>query len=428
MRHWVALLAIAACLIVTPRLAAQPEASDNRQALEQRVTELVRQLDHRELAQRQQAERQLIELGPDVLALLPSANNRLPAEMRQRLARIATTLQQQAATQVIEPSKITLSGRMPLDEAMRQLGEQSGNKIAGSESFDMEVETGFDETPFWEAFDRLLDQAELMIDSYGGQLHTLALLPRPTGAPPIADSASYHGAFRISALRMTATRDLRRQAFQSLRVSLSVAWEPRLAPISIKQSLNQVKATDDQGQPIPVAGRGVREAPIHPGMSAIELELPFELPDRSVTAIQRLSGELNVLIPGRVERFSFDGDLANARAVEQQRAGVTVILDDVRKNVDLHQFRIRVRFDDAGEALESHRGWIFSNEAYLLDADGQRIDNIGLETTRQLPNEVGVAYLFDIPGGLDGYKFVYETPALILRTSVPYELKDLPLP
>ena len=122
MRHWVALLAIAACLIVTPRLAAQPEASDNRQALEQRVTELVRQLDHRELAQRQQAERQLIELGPDVLALLPSANNRLPAEMRQRLERIATTLQQQAATQDIEPSKITLSGRMPLDEAMRQLG------------------------------------------------------------------------------------------------------------------------------------------------------------------------------------------------------------------------------------------------------------------------------------------------------------------
>src|SRR5690606_38610403 len=131
-----------------------------------------------------------------------------------------------------------------------------------------------------------------------------------------------------------------------------------------------------------------REAPVHYGMAAVELEIPLALADRGATHIASLKGNLTALVPSNQATFEFE-NLESARAVEQRKAGVTVIIDEVRKNVDLYQIRLRVRFDEAAGALESHRGWIFNNEAYLVDASGQRIENAGLETTRQDRNEVG---------------------------------------
>jgi hypothetical protein len=36
--------------------------------------------------------------------------------------------------------------------------------------------------------------------------------------------------------------------------------------------------------------------------------------------------------------------------------------------------------------------------------------------------------LFDVPEGLEGYRFVYKTPSLIIRHAIPFELSDIPLP
>ena len=131
-------------------------------------------------------------------------------------------------------------------------------------------------------------------------------------------------------------------------------------------------------------------------------------------------------MPGQIETFEF-GELENAKAVQQQKAGVTVVLDQVRKNVDVYEVRLRVKFDKAENALESHRNWVYRNEAYLLDAAGKRLENAGLQATRQDADEVGVAYLFDVEN-LKGCKFVYKTPAVIVKMPVPYELKDIELP
>jgi hypothetical protein len=71
---------------------------------------------------------------------------------------------------------------------------------------------------------------------------------------------------------------------------------------------------------------------------------------------------------------------------------------------------------------------VFQNLSYLVDKDGKHIDNAGLETTHQSQNEVGLAYVFDLPGGLDGLSWIYETPAAIVDLPVEYEIKDIDLP
>ena len=64
----------------------------------------------------------------------------------------------------------------------------------------------------------------------------------------------------------------------------------------------------------------------------------------------------------------------------------------------------------------------------MLDADGNEIEHAGFETTRQTPNEVGCAYLFDLPDGVSGHTWVYETPAAIVEFPVEYQLEDIALP
>ena len=66
--------------------------------------------------------------------------------------------------------------------------------------------------------------------------------------------------------------------------------------------------------------------------------------------------------------------------------------------------------------------------AYIIDKKGERVEHAGLETTRQGENEAGIAYLFSLDNGIEGCRFVYETPALIIRMPISYELKNIELP
>jgi len=107
---------------------------------------------------------------------------------------------------------------------------------------------------------------------------------------------------------------------------------------------------------------------------------------------------------------------------------VTVTVEKVEKNNDAWEVRMRVQFDDAGDALASHRTWVFNNEAYLEGPDGKAIAYDTYETTRQTKNEVGVAYVFSTDQPLDKLTFVYKTPGAIINNTFDYELKDIELP
>ena len=87
-----------------------------------------------------------------------------------------------------------------------------------------------------------------------------------------------------------------------------------------------------------------------------------------------------------------------------------------------------MKLDDPSKALESHRGWMFGNEAYLMGADKKRIDPGGFEQTRQTGDEFGIMYLFELHTVPDNLAFVYKTPIAMLTVPIEYELKNLELP
>jgi len=206
-----------------------------------------------------------------------------------------------------------------------------------------------------------------------------------------------------------------------------VSWEPRALPISLALPVDALKATTDEGDVLELTTeRDVLSAQTQAEISSVEIDVPLPPADRSATSIKELTGVLRATLPGRTETFVFER-IGQARSVEQKRAGVTVTLDRVGKTSEVYAVRVTIAFDDASGALESYRGWIMGNEAFVTKGDERR-DPLTLELTRQETNLVGVAYIFDLGDEPDAFSFHYVTPASIVPREVKFTLKDIPLP
>jgi hypothetical protein len=417
-------------LLAGSMLLAQAETPS--ESLKNEVDKLVLQLNDPQLGKREEAEKRILELGPAALDLLPATARQ--AEVKLRLERIRLALGRAQAEALAHASTVTLKAeKMPLLEVLAAIQEQTGNKIVdardqfGQEAAAVSLTVDFDKTPFWEAFDKVLDQAGLTVYPYIGE-NALAVVGRGEASTDRVDQTAYVGAFRFDPMELLARRDLRTGEGQTLQLRVETAWEPRLAPIAIRQSMSDVTAVDERGETLSLSAPEAEvEIPINAGSSAAEMSLNFALPPRNVARIASLKGKLTTLLPTGVETFTFK-DLGANRSEERRQANITVVLEQVRKNNELWEVRVRLHFDKAANALESHRGWVFNNPAYLLDPQGKQVAYATLETTRQTDNEVGFAYFFVAEQGLKDYQFVYKSPTVIMDRTIEYEIKDLELP
>lgn len=426
-------------LIWTGLVLAGADAAAAKSELPNQVKGLLRQLDAVQLAERDQAERKLLELGTDVLPLLPTIGERTPAEVALRVTRVQQKLLRAQAVAATQPSLVTLKGDLPLSDVWKEITRQTGNTVTdhrqafGEQQDETKVKVDFDKTPFWRALDNVLDQADLTLYGFAGQ-RGAAVISRPGGATARAAKAFYAGVFRLEGVRFEAVRDLRNEKMESLKFFLEVTWEPRLQPFAILQPLGQVSAVGNSGEVISVASAEAEpEAMIREGLSAVELEIPLVLPPHSTEKISVLKGKLLALVPGPLHDFRFrelSVTAKNAPAVraEQRQGGTTVVVDQVRKNNAVWEVSLRVKFEAPSTALESHRGWVLENEAFFEDAKGQRIEPGGIEQTLQSKDEVGINYFFDLKENPEKLTFVYRTPITVLEMPVEYEFRDLRLP
>lgn len=425
-----------------PPAAAEAEAAAVKtDELKSKVLALVKQLDANQQAQRDAAEKELVALGSDVLPLLPVVNNRTPAEVRNRLARVRAALLKIAVEAATKPATVTLEGEMTASEAFKKITEQTGNKFIDYRARfnqdedeanlkDPKVKVSLEKVTFWKAVDTVLDAAEFSLYDYDEEADALAYTARQEGAVKRLGHAFYGGLFRLEPSRIEAIRNLKNPSSRSLRLTVDVAWEPRVRPIVLQQPLADVTAKDENDKSLAFDDmQGEPEVSVEGTNSGVELDFMLNAPERSVKKIASLKGKLMATVLGRVETFEFP-DLDKIKMAEQERGGVTVAVEECRKNGEIFDVIMRVQFDKAANALESHRGWIFNNECYLEDAKGNRIEQAGVEAELQDVNEVGLAYKFDLGDAKSpaGYKFIYKTPAAIIRIPVEFELTDIDLP
>ncbi len=315
---------------------------------------------------------------------------------------------------------------------LAEIQKQTGNTIADLPRAadaaipDPEIAVNFDKTPFWTALDSVLDQAQLSIYPYG-QPGALQIVPRGPNDLPRTGRAAIQGPMRIEPVSVLAKRELRSSSPPALQVSLEVAWEPRLQPIAVKQRMADLKVLDSSGGSLAAEDpQAEKEAFPRLGSSAVEMDIALAMPAQPLKEIASLTGSLRAMMLGKVETFRFV-DLLKGKQ-EKRIAAATVALDEVRKNGDSWEVFVRLRFDDAGDALESHRNWVLQNEAYLEDADGKPIQPDSMETTLRTKNEIGVGYVFALPELPKNLAFVYKTPGMVVTKDFPYKVRGVKMP
>jgi hypothetical protein len=423
---------LASCLI-----AADPTAKVAKSEVDNLVLKL--NDDHADV--RAKAETQLIKLGPSALDVLPKPESQTDAAPRDALRRVFKALLAARAEAGVSASTVTLHGRLKLSQVLAEIQKQTGNNItappqpAGVPAVDPEVKVEFDKTPFWTALDDVLDQVALSVYPYG-QPGALQLVPRGPHDLPRVGRASIVGPLRIDAVRVTTGRNLRATTPSTLQVSLEVAWEPRLQPIAVKQRMADTKAVDSTGAALAAESPETEpEAPLpRQGSSALEMVVPLTMPASGAKEITSLKGTLRIMMLGKVETFSFDKLLKGKQ--QAKIAAATVAITDFRKNGDAWEVGVQLQYDDAGDALESHRNWALENKAYLKDSNGTPIDRDSMETTSRSTNakgivdKLGVAYVFALDKDKSPEKmtFIYETPGLIATKEFAFELKGIKLP
>jgi hypothetical protein len=392
------------------------------------IRSALRRLESDEVAVRDAAEVELISMGAKILPRLPDITPRTSGELKGRLQRIRQALQKETIEDFFQPSLVSVQGELELGEVLKQLQQQSGNRMelqGAAGVYSGKVTLDATEAPFWTVTSQVMKQAKLRINAFGSTDGSLVLSP---GRYESAVEPYVSGPFYVEAVSVQTRKVFNSQLDGQLDFSFQLAWEPRLKPVFMQIPMSSVMAITADGQELkattPLA---TLEIPLNLGGSSSQVDLQLEKPTRSAQKISKLSGELVIAVPGELHQYVFKRFGNGARQTEKY-GDVTVTLEGARRNGAVYEIRVLASFGDARGALESFRGWILSNQAYLLDANDKRLENVGLQTYAVTPDSVGIAFLFQINNDPDSYRLVYESPAAITKQTLAYELNDIELP
>ena len=153
-----------------PTLFAQTEemkVSDDVEALQ-------KQLESASFTDRDEAEKQIIALGPDALDFIPDPSDKFEDDFNVRVTRIRKALEKVAIERATSPTTISLSGNMSLKSAFSSIKNQTGNSIMLAEGYDpafldKKIDLDHKDATFWTVFADIQARGGVQSVVYGGE-------------------------------------------------------------------------------------------------------------------------------------------------------------------------------------------------------------------------------------------------------------------
>jgi len=419
----------------TPPPEEGPAAAPGEPALTTRVQKLLKELESPRRQVRGEAERQLLELGPAVLPLLPDRKDVASESVRGVLARVRPLLQERAASQATRPSQLQLRGTRTLRGWCAEIFRQTGNRVLCDTLSEAEQATSLtgevDEGDFWPGFEAFWRSTPFhwRLDAPAAALR----IERRVPTEPLKELGGvvWSGVHRVAVERVQWKE--RPNATPLVRVGVRVTAEPR-----IRHLLWQFRDGAQQGEVVQPGGGAVvlrpfspesqRELP--PGGGEAQLQFDFEGPQRQPGQRVKLGLNMTALVaPVQVPlRFGDLTDLVNALepVTRRQRAGgVEVTLERVSlveqgEESGTAVVRVAVLYNHPGAVFESYRNWILHNEAWLERSAGEVARReAASEPTFEAGGRVGMAYRFlGVGSPRELGTFVYSAPALMIELPV----------
>lgn len=422
-------------LAIVPIRPVAAEDAAPTSSLRKTVESLIAQLDSNTLAERANAERSLLELGPDVLTYLPAPELTPSVAARDAVKRIRLQLERRAARESAQASHVDLQGDVSLADCLQAITAQTRNRVelspAAKPLADTISRVDWNHTPFWDCLD-LLCQSHQLRPAFDVKQGVLLLQPWAAADPPEL-AVQRSGPYRLAVLSVDVRPIVGNSSNHLLRISGKLALEPRLRPLFLHFKAADLNVDGTDLTPLRIWNPAATyELPVSDAGREVPLQFDYLLPaDDDRTAID-LSGRLAVQLAAGTERVVFDQTAQSAGAV-RRRGGVTVRLRDVsfepladeRLRAEI---KVSVGYDAGGPAFESHRTWMFHNAVYFEEKTGQRVEFSDYDTSQQANGAVGVDYRWDnLPGPATRYHFVYEAPTLILDLPLDVKLSGVPI-
>ncbi len=397
------------------------------------VNLLVERLDAPNLADRQEAERRLLQLGPDFLKFLPDPHEVVSSEARVRLQRVREKLLVELGRRMLRPSLVSLSAGTSISNGLREISLQSGNflrfrfgdKSAQLRSEELRVVRPIERQPFWQCLDELLTAGGLSASFVPGENIIELRLLTPPGIP-FKRPVCYSGPFRFEIVRSMVADSQGTAETREVTLWIRVAWEPRLRPIVLYWLGDKFEAESAPGGLL-WAAAGERTREVQPMRGGCFVELPIRLRAEEVPghSLRVLRGSLVGLFPGPEMTFTF---ALQEPAPQIHREGdVTVIFEGISVLNDRIQARLRAAYGQPFTAFESHRGWFYDYLPKARLPQGEELAPLRIEPILQLPNQVAMAMDLPILTGGEGLKLLWKIPAAILREEFAIEFRDVPL-
>jgi hypothetical protein len=273
------------------------------------------------------------------------------------------------------------------------------------------VPVEFKDADFWKALEQLADRTDSRIATTGGKV---ALKPGKSHSP-----SHVRGPFRFTVRETLARGDLE-AGTSTYDLTLEVAWEPWLNTYRIDTAPKITLAKDDTGKTLAVGSAGPRTFTTNHSAPLAVRPVGLTREARKLT----LQGSITVTIADELLTFEFDA--AGKPGPAAARKGVRVTATKFGPDGNDWVAEVQMHYPDTGVTWESHEFyWARHNVMRLLPPKGNPIPadsvDFGEGTVRYVfknqANQVGA-----------GWKFDYRTPGPMREITVPFELKDIPLP
>jgi hypothetical protein len=447
-----ALIAAALAVCVLPCAGGdEPATADRQQAQQPGVATLLEQLNDPRMLVRVAAERSLRQRGPAVLEELPDPAT-LKAPAADAVRRIRTDLQRAQAQAALEAGRVTLGGETSLADVVQSISEQTGNRIDASELPESvrktQIRVDVAETTFWDAVSEIERRADVVATCDPNEDRVLLRATTDVASPPL--SSTNDGAFRISVITVREQMDFVNPDRRLLRSVLEVLVEPRLRPLFLHVSDGEVlvAAADDDNddetdddddanadnakptaRPLaPLSPKAKREIPLErPGPIRItyDVVLPQGNLGPPLEAVD-IAGRFEMELAAGEERFEFR-HLDEPGRITRRHGGVSVTLESLTHDDGVIDVQLRLRYDADGPSFESHRSWVFHNEAWLSTGEGGRLEPAEFETLSEGEGGAQLRYRFTgIEGISADMQLNYTAPTLFARVPISFELQDVP--
>jgi hypothetical protein len=285
----------------------------------------------------------------------------------------------------------------------------------------------YNEKPFWFALEMVASQTgnRIVLSDHGRKI---ALEPRGKSY----EVSSVHGAFRVVA-RQVVGRFVFDSGTAFHEVHLDIHWEPRLPVFRLDSIPKMTRAVADKGTALPAISADSRSQPTG-AVHAATIRLGGIT--REAKRIATIEGNFTVTASETMLAFTFDdltkGKTASALPVKEK---VSATLKRVEKDEKTWEFEIELNYPPNLPKFESFESWTFDNRMRLFSPDAAKSFAPDDHEILTQGSKVTAVYRFKesaakglVNPASKGWKLVYEAPSPPLEFTVPFELKDLPLP